>query len=278
LYETILFDVQGPVATITLNRPEKLNAISDRMSQELKHALADAERNESVVGIVITGAGRGFSAGADMNSLQQIQAAGDLGAARSASPFDRAQPGDPSMGDEYGLVYAYLLTVRKPIIAAINGPCAGLGFSLACFCDLRFMAENAIYVTSYSNRGLVAEHGTSWILPRLLGPSRALDILWSSRRLGAAEALSLGLANRVVPGEQLVETAQEYIRTLAATAAPFSLRSMKWQIYRHLMQPLGESMRETERMMAESIKRPDFKEGIASFLERRPPAFSHAVS
>jgi enoyl-CoA hydratase/carnithine racemase len=273
VYETILYEVEDPVATITFNRPEKLNAINDLMSQEIKHAIAAAEQSDRVVGIVLTGAGRGFSAGADMNSLQTIQAAGSIAAGEMASTLGPASPGDPTMGPDFTSVYTYFLTVRKPLIAAVNGSCAGLGFSLAAFCDLRFTAETAIFVTSYSQRGLVAEHGTSWILPRLLGQSRALDILWSSRRITAAEALALGLANRVVPAEELLDTAREYVRTLAATTAPSSLQAMKWQVYRHLMQPLGVAMQETGGMMDESVAGPDFKEGIASFLERRPPRF-----
>ena len=166
-----------------------------------------------------------------------------------------------------------MLAVRKPIIAAVNGPCAGMGFSLAMFCDLRFGAEQAMFTAAYAQRGLVAEHGVSWVLPRLIGPSRALDILWSGRRLDGREAFDLGIANRVFPGDRLLEEAHAYVRTVAATAAPASLMRMKQQVYRHLMLPLGPAMVETERLMDDSVKAPDFQEGIASFLERRSPRF-----
>ncbi|MHB8575943.1 MAG: enoyl-CoA hydratase-related protein [Dehalococcoidia bacterium] len=273
MYQQILYEVDDPVATITLNRPEKLNALTSRLQQELRHAIADAERRDDVVGIIVTGAGRGFCAGADMTDLQEIQAAGDISASQRDTEFAGAAPGDRAMGEDFRQGLAYLLTVRKPIVAAINGPCAGMGFSLAIFCDLRFASEQAAFITAYSQRGLVAEHGVSWVLPRLLGPARALDILWSGRRLDGREALELGIANRVFPADRLLEETRAYIRTLAATASPASLLAMKQQIYRHLMQPLGAAMTETQHLMDESVKGPHFTEGIASFLERRAPRF-----
>jgi enoyl-CoA hydratase/carnithine racemase len=165
------------------------------------------------------------------------------------------------------------MTVRKPVLAAINGPCAGYGFSLAMFCDLRFASESAFFTTAFAQRGLVAEHGMSWVLPRLLGSARALDILWSGRKFDAQEALQLGVVSRVLPPDDLLDEATGYIRELAARCSPASIMHMKQQVYRHLQQPLGEAMRETEALMAESVRWPDFKEGIASFMERRPPRF-----
>jgi len=273
LYEEVLLEIDDPVATLTLNRPEKLNALTDRTLQELRHALAAAERDERVVGVVLTGAGRGFCAGVDMGALKVIQEAGEIAAMHAETGLEPLEPGDREMGADFAGGLAYMMTLRKPLIAAVNGPAAGMGFSLAMFCDLRFMAEEAVLVTAYAQRGLVAEHGMSWVLPRLVGPSRALDLLWSGRRIAAEEALTLGLANRVVPGAGLLDAAREYVRTLAATVAPTSLMQMKRQVYRHLMQPLGEAMRETDRLVDESIRRPDFEEGIAAFVERRAPRF-----
>ena len=273
MYKDILYEVADPVATITLNRPEKLNALTGRMLAELQHALAQAEVNEEVVGIVLTGAGRGFCSGADMGALKQIQRSGDISAMSSDAELEPARPGDEEMGPDFERGYTYLLSMRKPILAAVNGACAGLGFSIAMFCDLRFASESAVFTTAFAQRGLVAEHGMSWILPRLLGSSRALDILWSGRKFDGREALQLGVANRVVPPEALLEEAQGYIRNLAATCSPTSLMHMKRQVYQHLMVPLGEAMRDTESLMAASVKLPDFQEGIASFVERRPPKF-----
>ena len=265
MYEEILYDVTDPVATITLNRPEKLNALTARTLQEFRHALADAERNEKVVGIVLTGAGRGFCSGVDMGALKAIQETGDISAMQSDTVFEAADPGDKNMGPDFEAGYTYLLSIRKPILAAINGACAGLGFSIAMFCDMRFASESAVFTTAFAQRGLVAEHGMSWVLPRLLGSARALD---------GREAMQLGVVNRVVAPEDLLQEAQEYIRSLAATCSPTSLMHMKQQVYRHLMQPLGEAMQETGQLMDASVQRPDFEEGIASFVERRPPKFA----
>jgi len=274
MYRDILLDIDDPVAVITLNRPEKLNALTDRTLQELRHALATAEADARVVGIVLTGAGRAFSAGVDMGALARIQAAGEIAAMREETELDPREPGDPSMGEDFRSGWAVLLSLRKPVIAAVNGPCVGLGFSIAMFCDLRFAAEAAFFLPSFAQRGLVAEHGTSWIVPRLVGPSRALDILWSGRRIGAAEAKELGLVNRVVAGEELLEAAREYVRQLARTSSPTSLMHMKRQVWRHLMLPLGAAMQETNALQDASVTWPDFAEGLASFREKREPRFA----
>jgi enoyl-CoA hydratase/carnithine racemase len=276
MYQEILYDVTEPVATITLNRPDKLNALTGRMLSELRHALAAAENDARVVGIILTGAGRGFSAGADMRGLSAQAAAGEAGSGRGfeADPALDASPGDPSMGPDFQVTFGYLLSIRKPLVAAVNGPVAGLGLAIAALCDLRFASDQARFTIAFGQRGLIAEHGASWILPRLLGPSRALDLLWSPRRMDAVEAERIGLVNRVFPAGKLIPETRAYIEELAATTSPTSLMVMKQQVYRHLMLPLGEAMRDANRLMAESGRRPDFKEGVASFLERRPPKFT----
>lgn len=276
MYQEIKYETDGAAAVITLNRPEKLNALTPLMMAEMRHALAEAEKNADIAGMVLTGAGRGFCSGADMNSLDAQATAGkrDTGEGPGLSADLNASPGDPDMGLDYQIAFTYLMSIRKPIIAAVNGPCAGLGMSIALLCDLRFMAESAKFITSFSQRGLIAEHGQSWILPRIVGPSRALDLFWSSRRVGATEAIEMGLANRVFPDDELVDGAKAYLHELAQTAAPLSLMTMKQQVYRHLDMSLGDAMNETTRLMDEAIARPDFKEGVASFMERRPPKFN----
>ena len=272
-YEEIQLEIDDPVATITLNRPKQLNALTDRTMQELRHAIAAAEASDEVVGIVLTGAGRGFCSGVDMGSLQRIEEAGEIAAMADETDFEGADPGDTKMGPDFRSGFAYLMTVRKPILAAVNGPCAGLGFSLAMFCDLRFAAETTVFTTAFAPRGLVAEHGMSWVLPRLIGPAKAFDLFFSSRRVEGPEALELGLVSRVVPLEQLMDEAQGYIREVAKSSSPASLMFMKRQVYRHLMASLGEAMKETDALQDETVALPDLKEGIASFMERRPPNF-----
>jgi len=271
MYQDILYQVDDPVAVITMNRPDALNAFTVRMLAEIRHALGEAEKDERAVGIVLTGAGRGFCAGMDMNALDSMSGGG--GGAEDDLSALTASPGDPDMGPDFEVTYSYLLSVRKPIIAAVNGACAGLGFVFALLSDLRFVDRNARFVTAFSQRGLIAEHGASWILPRLVGPGRALDLLWSSRKFDGEEAARLGLAERLCEPGESVQTAVAYVKELAASASPTSLRLMKAQVYRHLNMPLGEAMRESNAWMQESLKREDFREGVRSFIERRPPAF-----
>jgi enoyl-CoA hydratase/carnithine racemase len=186
----------------------------------------------------------------------------------------KADPGNPDGDPNYRWTPAYFLGLRKPLIAAVNGACAGLGFSYATFCDMRFMERGARVVSSFAPRGLIAEHGTSWLLPRLVGPSNALDIFWSSRRIEAEEAHRIGWANRVCEPGQSAKDAQDYLRAIAQTSAPIALMTMKRQVWRDLNRELGAAMADTVRWIDESLARPDFKEGVASFVEKRPPRFA----
>lgn len=273
-FTDILYSVDGPVATITLNRPDNLNALTFRMHGEIRDALALSENDPNVVGSVLTGAGRGFCAGVDMGALSAA-ANGQTGAA--SDHFGEA-PGNPERDPNFIGNPIYFLGLRKPLIAAVNGACAGMGFSYATFCDMRFMEKGARLVSAFSHRGLVAEHGTSWLLPRLVGPSNALDIFWSSRRIEAEEAHRMGWANRLCePGCALVE-AQHYVRTLAKGSAPISLMMMKRQVWRHLNAELGEAFAESGQMMVESLTRSDFKEGVQSFVDKRPPEFRRVTA
>jgi len=272
MYEEIIYEVEEPVATITINRPARLNALTARTQVETKHAMIAAERDERVVGIILTGAGRAFSAGADMRSLAEI-------AERRAVDQDdtlahlEAESRGREVDPEFRVTWSFIPSLKKPVIAAVNGPCAGMSTAIATMCDLRFASDSAVFTTSFSQRGLVAEHGLSWILPRLIGPAKALDLLWSARRVDAQEAERLGLVDRVVPGDELLPTTRGYIEDLARNSSPASIMIMKRQVYLHLMKPLHEAMEDTNRLMAESLTRDDFREGVASFVEKRAPAF-----
>ena len=270
MYAEIEYRVEEPVGWIVLNRPERLNAWTGRMGAEVKHAMAAAEADPRVVGIVLTGAGRGFCAGADLQDLRGLSKGTGTG---SSTPEElEAEPGDRTMEDFRG-TYTYLASLRKPVIAAINGATAGMAVPIACAADLRFASERALFTCSFSQRGLIAEWGASWILPRLIGPSRALDLLWSSRKVGAAEAFSLGLVDRVFPHEELLAECRRYVEDLAANCSPTSIATMKRQVWQQLHASLGPSEREAVKLMLETFRHPDFREGVSAFLEKRPPNF-----
>ncbi|HEX3910966.1 MAG TPA: enoyl-CoA hydratase [Solirubrobacteraceae bacterium] len=261
--ELVLKEVHDDgVAVLTLNRPERLNAWTAELEQVYFTQLRECAASADVRAIVVTGAGRGFCAGADMSSLQAIgdvaQGEGD-GAARA--DFEHTPQ-------------TFTLSVPKPVIAAINGPCAGIGLVQALMCDVRFVAENAKLTTAFARRGLVAEHGISWILPRLVGPARALDLLLSGRVVLGREAVELGLCNRAAPPETVLEEALAYARELATQCSPASMATMKRQVYAALQQSLSVAEAEADELMLASFSQPDFTEGVSSFMERREPRFA----
>jgi enoyl-CoA hydratase/carnithine racemase len=272
MYKEILYQVTDPVATITMNRPDRLNAFTHLMLAEIKHALAQAEKDPCVVGVVLTGAGRGFCAGFDMAALDKVSTGADAGG-QDLSHLD-ADPGTPEMGARFPAMYKHLQGLRKPVVAAVNGPAAGMGMAYALLCDMRFVDKQAKFTTAFSQRGLIAEHAMSWILPRLIGPSKALDILWSARKFDGVEAKALGIADRLCEPGESVDAARAYITQLANVASPTSLMIMKQQIYKHLDIDFSAAMEETVRLMNESLKREDFREGVRSYIEQRAPAFS----
>jgi enoyl-CoA hydratase/carnithine racemase len=272
VYEEIILDIDDPVATITLNRPERLNALTARTQVELRHALVRADDDPRVVGIILTGAGRAFSAGADMQDLGKIAAARRLEADPGLAQLEREARRDGA-DPEFRITWSFIPSLRKPVIAAINGPVAGMSFAIATMCDLRFASESAVLTTSFAQRGLVAEHGLSWILPRLVGPAKALDLLWTARKISAEEARAIGLVDRVFPAADLLSATRAYLEDLARNSSPTSIMVMKRQVYLHLMRPLHQAMEETNQLMLDSLNRDDFREGVASFVERRPPSF-----
>lgn len=265
-YEDILYAVADGVATITLNRPDRLNAWRGEMERDVRAAMRAASDDDSVRVIVLTGAGKGFCAGADMNALQGIQSSG-----RS----DRiAEPWDANANPNFQKQYSYFPSVPKPIIAAINGSAAGLGLIMALYADIRIAAEGAKFTTSFSRRGLVAEHGISWLLPRLIGFAAAADLLYSARVFTSQEALALRLVNRVVPPADFQSEVAAYARMLATEVSPRSLREMKREIWNAQFQSLGDAIQSANEDMPASFKSEDFKEGVAHFVEKRAPKFT----
>lgn len=259
--EPVRYEVRDTgVAVLTLNRPERMNGWGGGLAATFYSRLDDAEADPDVRSIVVTGSGRAFCAGADMGDLTTI----------STATVD----GDTDVSKLVGERHPhFVMTMRKPVIAAINGACAGIGLTLALVCDVRFAADGAKFTTSFARRGLIAEYGISWILPRIVGTGVAMDLLLSGRVFFADEAARLGLVNEVVPAEDLLARAVGYAEDIAANCAPSSLAVIKQQVYADTMRTVFEASDHAEKLMHESMQRPDFIEGITSFFEKRPPNF-----
>jgi enoyl-CoA hydratase/carnithine racemase len=269
-----LYQVAGRVATITLNRPDKLNAWTANMDQEVRAAMYQADADENIRVIILTGAGRGFCAGADMSLLNSISqeglgARGQTGFLRNADNGERA-----NVRPDFQKKYSYFPSLTKPVIAAVNGPAVGLGFILTLYCDIRFASEGARFGTAFAKRGLIAEYGLAWMLPRLIGPASALDMLFSARMVDAQEALRMRLVNQVFPQDTFLDHVNAYAVELANNVSPRSLRVMKEQIYNAMFQSLSEAFESSEEAMLQSLQCEDFKEGVAHFLQKRAPIFT----
>jgi enoyl-CoA hydratase/carnithine racemase len=271
--ETI-YAVSNRVATITLNRPDKLNAWTATMEQEVRAGLEEAGRDDNVRVIVLTGAGRGFCAGADMSLLSSVAAQGLPGEARDAiSRLGGASRQREGVLPDFQKKYSYFLGIEKPILAAINGPAVGLGLVIALYCDLRLASDAARFSTTFAQRGLIAEYGMAWMLPHIVGIPNALDLLFSARQINAAEASRMGLVNQVFPQENFLDKVNEYAADLASRVSPRSLRVIKRQVYEAMFQTLAESFDLAVEEMVASLRSEDFKEGVAHFLEKRAPVF-----
>jgi enoyl-CoA hydratase/carnithine racemase len=249
------------------------------MEQEVRSAMLEAERDEHVRVIVLTGAGRGFCSGADISLLSTLAEKGEnelrrVRAAQDGAAQTQAAPSPNGARPDFQKKYSYFPALTKPIIAAINGPAVGLGLVIALYCDIRLASDAARFGTAFARRGLIAEYGMAWMLPRLVGHANALDLLFSARMIDAAEAFHMGLANRVLPQATFAEDVQKYAAEIASAVSPRSLRVMKRQVYDAMFQTLAESFELAEREMLESLRCEDFKEGVAHFVEKRAPAFT----
>jgi len=256
--DVVLWEEADGVATLTLNRPFRMNAWTGEMEERYFDLLQRAADTPSVRAVVVTGAGRGFCPGADMDLLKGGRSAA-TDALTTTGPGRRPK--------------TFATEVPKIIVAAVNGACAGVGLVQALCCDIRFAAAGAKWSTAFARRGLVAEYGSSWLLPRLVGTSRALDLLASGRVFTSEEALQLGLVSRVLPAADLLPAAQAYGRDLAASCSPASMAVMKEQVYAAWDQPLAAALAHANQLMVQSISGVDFVEGVASYVERRPAAF-----
>lgn len=265
-YQQILYDVRDRVATITLNRPEQLNAWTDVIAEEVWQATHVADADSGVRVIVLTGAGRAFCAGGDITGFKTDNPRALVDKLPRAYDFSR-RPDFQSRA-------AYFPALSKPVIAMVNGAMAGLGLTHALFCDLRFAAEEATITTAFSRIGLVSEYGMGWMLAHVVGHANALDLLLSGRKIKGPEALRLGLVNQIHAAAHLAEATYTYARDLADAVSPRSLKVMKQQLWNVPFQTLYESMiTDTEAMLQANVCE-DFKEGKQAFLEKRAPKFT----
>ncbi|MEU4233761.1 enoyl-CoA hydratase-related protein [Nonomuraea sp. NPDC026600] len=254
--DIVLTERRGGVLILALNRPDRLNAWNEALEQRYFGLLDEAEADPDVRAVVVTGAGRGFCAGADMDDLQAVDNS-DLTALVRRDPV-RHRP----------------LLFRKPLIAAVNGAAAGLGLVEALYCDVRFAAPKAKFTAAFSRRGLIAEYGVAWLLPRLVGRSRALDILLSSRVILGEEALQMGLVDRVVRPQELLNAAVAYAHDLATYCSPSAMQAIKQQVLNAQNMTFADAVTEADQLMVEAFTGQDFVEGIKSYLQRRPPGFA----
>jgi enoyl-CoA hydratase/carnithine racemase len=280
-YEQIVYEVQDRIATVTLNRPERLNAWTPVMEREVRAAMTEATADEAVRVIILTGAGRGFCAGADMSGLNQASQstskdsspAERLAATRAEASASGPIKGGLDLPQAFSYRLTYFPTVPKPIIAALNGPAAGVGLIVSLYADLRFASQAAVFTTAFARRGLVAEHGIEWILPRIVGLPNAIDLLLSARKITAEEALQMGLVNKVFAHESFMPEVRAYALELARMVSPRSLRVMKHQLFRAQNLDLGAALDASIPDVVESFYSEDFKEGVAHFVEKRAPNF-----
>lgn len=271
--KVVRYEVDRGVALITLDRPHRLNAWTGRMHTEYRWCLAQAEADPAARVVVVTGSGRAFCAGADSQALAGHV---DAGCYDPGTDDDIARPGF-GVRPEYDHPFAFHFGLTRPVIAAVNGPAAGVGLVLACFCDIRFAAAGAKLTTSAGRLNLPAEYGLSWVLPRLVGVGHAADLLLSSRVVQAEEAVAMGLVNRVLPAGAVLDHTLDYARDMAASIAPASLREAKRQLYADLHGDVGMAVARSEALLERMVTEPDFAEGVAAWRERRPPRFGAPV-
>jgi enoyl-CoA hydratase/carnithine racemase len=273
----VLYDVTDRIATVTLNRPDRMNSIDDSMPVNIAKAMTKAANDPGVRAIILTGAGRAFCAGADIGRLQRR-----AGGARPPTPADDptvvpaiATGHGPDLGPEFADVrrYSYFMRIGKPVIGALNGATAGLGMIMALCCDMRMASDRMIFTTAFAQRGLIAEHGIAWLLPRLVGPSNAIDLLMSARRVTAKEALDMGLVNRIYPQDTFMDDVRTYVRVLTDTVSPHSMAVIKAQTWKGMFETYAENLAEADKQIVANYPYPDYKEGVSHFVEKRPANF-----
>ncbi len=271
-FAEIIYEKSDRIATITFNRPEKMNAWTPKMGEETRDAMMDADRGPNVGAIIVTGAGRAYCAGADMGALSEISAgrASATGAPRASGMEEWLKDKRPDFRNQY----AYPLALSKPVIGAINGACVGLGFTTCLYHDIRIASETARMGLIFVQRGLAIEHGSSWMLPRIVGAARAAELAVTGRLVDADEALRIGLVHRVVAPDKLIPTAREVAGHIAHNCSPLGVSEAKRLVWRHLFTDLATAIREDDESMEMMTRSEDFKEGVRAFIEKRPAKYT----
>ncbi|HEY6418736.1 MAG TPA: enoyl-CoA hydratase-related protein [Candidatus Binataceae bacterium] len=272
-FAEIIYEKSDRVATVTMNRPEKLNAWTPKMGAEMRTAVMDAEHDPKIGAIILTGAGRAYCAGADMGNLNDIAAGRAAAGGPARGGAAKEDEWTAALRADYRTQYSWLLGLGKPVIGAINGACVGLGFTTCLYQDIRIASDRARMGLIFTQRGLAIEHGSSWMLPRIIGVARAAELAITGRLVDAKEALEMGLVNRVVPHEQLMDAVRETAREIAHKCSPLGVATAKKMVYQHLFTDLATAIREDDAAMQTMTQSDDFKEGIRAFQEKRAPRF-----
>jgi len=268
--KTTLYSVEDQIATITLNRPHRGNAWTGRMHTEYRYLLDQADKDPAVRAIILTGSGERFCVGGDSQALDGHSKKGSYDA---GTPVDIITPGSDEFAP-FAEDFAYQFALSKPVIAAINGAAAGVGLVMACYADIRFAVPGAKLTTAHGPLNLPAEYGLSWLLPRLIGGARALELLLSSRKFLTDEAHQIGLIHRLVAPEHLLSETRAYAADMIARVSPEALRQSRRQTYLDFHRDIGASVREANTLLGEMVKQSDYKEAIRAFLEKRPANWS----
>lgn len=270
--KTTLYSVDDQIATITLNRPHRGNAWTGWMHTEYRYLLDQAEKDPQVRVIILTGSGERFCVGGDSQALDGHAKKGGYDA---GTPVDIVTPGSSEFSP-FAEDFAYQFALSKPVIAAINGAAAGVGLVMACYADIRFAVPGAKLTTAHGPLNLPAEYGLSWLLPRLIGGARAIELLMSSRKFLTEEAHQMGLIHRLVSPEDLIAETRAYAADLVQRVSPEALRQSKRQTYLDFHRDIGMSVREANELLSAMVKQSDYREAIRAFLEKRPADWGNA--
>ncbi|MGH7842005.1 MAG: enoyl-CoA hydratase-related protein [Steroidobacteraceae bacterium] len=269
-FKDITYEKSDRVAVVSYNRPERMNAWTMRMGAEARTAMLDADADPAIGAIILTGAGRAFCAGADMQNLNSIAQGNVEPLAGVGQPLAGTEELDPNFRGRF----SWMMALKKPVIGAINGAAVGMGFANTLFCDMRVASDKARMGLIFTQRGLAIEFGASWMLPRLVGIANAMDLAVTGRLLEAEEARQMGLVNQVVADAELMPAARALANQIATQCTPLGVSKVKQLIYSHLFTDLATAMKEDDEAALQMLRTEDFKEGIRAYMEKRAPRFT----